>query len=324
MSKPRKILAALAAMATVTTLTVSAFPASAWVDKTIVDEDGFAFTIKDADKNDLRDAAFDDFLHNNEIEAVLGGKDRDHLEVIYIYEKDKDKIEDFIKCNGYDNVIVREATQDEKYDWICEFKLICFRSNNELMSDFNYNVSKDGERSLEIVCYAAHPGVQEKFESYISEHDYDKIVPISYKTVGSTDDTTDLKEITPILKNYVEENNIPAEVILVEDEYDENRSWINVDININDTVTKKLLRDFMEKNKLDQANVKFKTVKTELGMTLGDANDDGKTNVRDCACIANALANGEAESLPNQADYNEDTRKNVRDAASLSKDLAEK
>ena len=127
-----------------------------------------------------------------------------------------------------------------------------------------------------------------------------------------------------MLKEFVEKNNIPAEVVLLVDEYDDNRTWIYVAININDTVTKNLLRDFMEKNKLDQANVKFKTVRKELGKALGDANEDGKTNVRDCACIANALASGEAESLPDNADYNQDTKKNVRDAASLSKDLAEK
>jgi hypothetical protein len=66
------------------------------------------------------------------------------------------------------------------------------------------------------------------------------------------------------------------------------------------------------------------TFKDAVVTLIGDANGDRKVNVRDCACIANALANGEAESLPDNADYNQDTKKNVRDAASLSKDLAEK
>ena len=55
---------------------------------------------------------------------------------------------------------------------------------------------------------------------------------------------------------------------------------------------------------------------------LGDANSDGKTNVRDCAVIANASAKGTAEDLPDTADYNKDKKKNVRDAAALSKDLS--
>ena len=57
---------------------------------------------------------------------------------------------------------------------------------------------------------------------------------------------------------------------------------------------------------------------------VGDANSDNFVNVRDSAFIANALASGNAESLPNTADYNKDGKKNVRDAAAISKDLASK
>lgn len=54
----------------------------------------------------------------------------------------------------------------------------------------------------------------------------------------------------------------------------------------------------------------------------GDANNDGKVNVRDCAYIANKLAAGKASSLPSEADYNSDGKINVRDAANLASDLA--
>lgn len=47
----------------------------------------------------------------------------------------------------------------------------------------------------------------------------------------------------------------------------------------------------------------------------GDANLDGKVNVRDCATIASALAKGQGDKLPVNADYNRDDKKNVRDAA---------
>ncbi len=56
---------------------------------------------------------------------------------------------------------------------------------------------------------------------------------------------------------------------------------------------------------------------------LGDANLDGKVNVRDCAAIASALANGTADKLPQKnSDYNQDGKVNVRDAAALAADLA--
>ncbi len=56
---------------------------------------------------------------------------------------------------------------------------------------------------------------------------------------------------------------------------------------------------------------------------LGDANLDGKVNVRDCAYIASMLAKGAAAELPEkEADYNQDGKVNVRDAAALASALA--
>lgn len=56
--------------------------------------------------------------------------------------------------------------------------------------------------------------------------------------------------------------------------------------------------------------------------SLGDANNDGFVNVRDCAHIARSLANGTASSLSSEADYNSDGTINVRDAANLASALA--
>lgn len=56
----------------------------------------------------------------------------------------------------------------------------------------------------------------------------------------------------------------------------------------------------------------------------GDANSDGKTDVRDCAAIARALAKGTTAELPISADYNADGEITVRDAAAIAKSLAEK
>lgn len=55
----------------------------------------------------------------------------------------------------------------------------------------------------------------------------------------------------------------------------------------------------------------------------GDANHDGKLNVRDAAHIAKMLAQGKASELPAEADFNGDGKTNVRDAAAIAKYLAE-
>ena len=57
---------------------------------------------------------------------------------------------------------------------------------------------------------------------------------------------------------------------------------------------------------------------------LGDVNNDGKVDARDCAYIVKLIANRDGDSLPDNADYNKDGKKNVRDAAAISKDLAAK
>ena len=54
----------------------------------------------------------------------------------------------------------------------------------------------------------------------------------------------------------------------------------------------------------------------------GDANSDGKLNVRDCAFIAKALSLSESDKLPAQSDFNNDEKINVRDAAAIAKYLA--
>lgn len=56
------------------------------------------------------------------------------------------------------------------------------------------------------------------------------------------------------------------------------------------------------------------------GSLKGDANKDGKVDVRDAATIARSLSKG--DKLPKQADYNGDGKADVRDAAAIAKDLS--
>ncbi len=54
----------------------------------------------------------------------------------------------------------------------------------------------------------------------------------------------------------------------------------------------------------------------------GDANGDGKFNIRDAAFIAIMCAKGQYEDIPECADYNEDGQCNIRDAAAIAIYLA--
>ena len=56
----------------------------------------------------------------------------------------------------------------------------------------------------------------------------------------------------------------------------------------------------------------------------GDANYDGKLNVRDAAYIAAKLAQSKVSELPSTADFNGDGKISVRDAAAIAKHLASK
>ena len=67
------------------------------------------------------------------------------------------------------------------------------------------------------------------------------------------------------------------------------------------------------------------TVTTNVTTGLkGDANNDGKLDVRDAAYIARLLANGKGKEIPPIADFNGDGTVNVRDAAAIARFLAKK
>ncbi len=55
---------------------------------------------------------------------------------------------------------------------------------------------------------------------------------------------------------------------------------------------------------------------------IGDANGDGKLDVRDAAYIARMLAGGQSDEIPLTADFNGDGQVNVRDAAAIARFLA--
>ncbi len=63
-------------------------------------------------------------------------------------------------------------------------------------------------------------------------------------------------------------------------------------------------------------------VASDVELVKGDANGDGKFNVRDAAFIASAVAKATELEVNIANDYNEDGKVNVRDAAAMARDLS--
>ena len=88
-----------------------------------------------------------------------------------------------------------------------------------------------------------------------------------------------------------------------------------------------LIRSYTNSNAqalAERWNIKFEAIDDKPVETapVGDANGDNTLNVRDAAFIANKLAQGKADELPESADFNGDGKINVRDAAAIAKFLA--
>ena len=222
-----------------------------------------------------------------------------------------------------------------------------FYSNNlDRYASLMENAYEDGHRYCTIIYYYAHTEVKEAVEKYLKDTN-DSGDWVFFNPVGeNAKEQTEITDKDLILTMLIDFAEDPANEFtgldnkLVRIRFS-NRSKERIYIAVEKIADKEKIENFIKEKNIvldksiiwdvqEYADIAYENnhkAMVALGLEtddLGDANDDGKTNVRDCACIANALANGEAESLPEKADYNLDTRKNVRDAASLSKDLAEK
>lgn len=63
-------------------------------------------------------------------------------------------------------------------------------------------------------------------------------------------------------------------------------------------------------------------IKSDKTYILGDANDDGKFDIRDAAFIARKVAQRKYKDLPEKADYNNDNKIDIRDAAAIARAIA--
>ena len=120
---------------------------------------------------------------------------------------------------------------------------------------------------------------------------------------------------------YVREEAVVDTTKMSEKSYDNFKAWVNI-IPENLTIKANEDSDAAKNAKAKEILcIKFEANETHL---IGDANQDGVVNVRDCAKIANALAFKTVDELPCKicADYNQDNEITVRDAAQLANYLA--
>ena len=106
-----------------------------------------------------------------------------------------------------------------------------------------------------------------------------------------------------------------------EKSYDNFQAWVKtIPVNVTLKGTKGTAAEDYANGKA-LVGVSFAEKETHL---IGDANQDGVVNVRDCAKIANALAFKTVDKLPclTCADFNQDGEVTVRDAAQLAAQLA--
>ena len=328
MKKVTRMLATLAAMAT---MTVSVMPVCAEV----VQIDGYNLDLNETTDTEQEYYQIDEYIEINDIDAACyycgyGQNPQDRIEIEYINDKGRCDVEQFIKEQNFDmnHITIREMSKEEKFYVISDYMVQLFRIRNDINCSLAEYISENGEKGINIIYYGAHQEEKDRIESYVTKHEYDKIIPIRYTMIGSADDITDLKVIYTMLTEYIAKNNITANVYNFGE-------YLRVSIGYidrNDTENEqdqKLITDFMVENQLDQSKVRIDWVKdasedyvTDEKDTLGDANGDGTLNIRDCAKIAQFAAQGKADSLPDTADYNKDGKKNVRDGAAIAKELA--
>lgn len=122
---------------------------------------------------------------------------------------------------------------------------------------------------------------------------------------------------------YVREDGVDDITKMSERSYDNFTAWVKlIPVNVTLKGTKGSAGEEYANGKT-LIGVKFEENETHL---IGDANQDGKINVRDCATIARAMAEkskySELIKCEICADYNGDGAVNVRDAAQLANAIA--
>lgn len=220
-------------------------------------------------------------------------------------------------------------TPSDAYLIYCDVNnFTAFESNDELLIEVNHMGGAPGEK-VPVMIFST----KGKFAAYNFTITLDPVLEISYASSENPNDVEADKNIT--VSSYINENSITFTG------YANNGTTINDDymligtfyVTIPEFVPEGYTFDITIDNEVggyaggandntDNFYYKNGTVIVAIPSELGDANEDGKVNVRDCAMIASYLAKNQADKLPLCADYNRDSKINVRDAAAIANALA--
>ena len=276
--------------------------------------------------------------------VVVGVTDAEYSNVIEIPEKTEagipvvgvDKFA-FFDCEDLDTVILPDSLDIYSMDsvaFLTRSDIIAFLANNSI--DVK-SISSDEDADAKALAYMAN---QAKFMGKTDwkgdEEELDVAMTVFRNVTDnlkvSENDNADMSELIRrlyaagsdpyMLSIYVREDGEDTLEKMSQKTYDNFFMWVNSvqydDLTIvgnRDTAAEEYYKG---KSLL---GMKFEEKETHL---IGDANQDGVVNVRDCAKIANALAFKTVDKLPcfTCADFNQDGEVTVRDAAQLAAQLA--
>ncbi len=257
--------------------------------------------------------------------------DVDYLWVEYFSQEARKAVEEYIETLDVDmnHVMIKEMDEDEKLNHLIYYRLGKYACDNALRLGVGHKQYDDGTWGISVRYYLGHEADRDMMEAYISEKGYDRTAKITYDFIGDPDADPgelidDPYEISRLLEEYVEDNNISGWVSIMKNQNDE-AAAVNVTLKgDSDDLGRKALNEFMTEKRIDQSIVTILCLEVGIADVIScDVNNDGETNIRDCAVIARELANGRGKELPASADYNNDGIVNIRDAAGLAKYLSE-
>jgi hypothetical protein len=274
--------------------------------------------------------------------VVIGVTDAEYSNVIEIPEKTDAGIPvvgvdafAFLDCPNLDTVVLPDSLKLDNIDSVAFLKrndIVTFLSNNSIDPE---KVQSDDDANAQALAYMAN---QAEFMGKSDwEGDEEELggaltvfQNVTEKLKVSEDDNADMSEIIRRLyclhpdfyPTYIREEDENTLEKMSQKTYDNFIAWVNVIPYENLTVVadKDTAAEEYANGKAI-LGMKFEEKETHL---IGDANQDGVVNVRDCAKIANALAFKTVDKLPcfTCADYNQDGEVTVRDAAQLANKLA--
>ena len=175
------------------------------------------YTYRQGNELFQRYVKIDDYIGQNKIDALClihgyGDNLEDYIHIDYITDNGKEDVEAFLSENDIstDRVEIKEMERSQKCEYIALNKVNQFIKLNELSCRIRPLVPTDNSATaydggINVLYDAQHEDDKKTVEEYITEHGYDKELPVSY-TLAEPDDL--------ILKNndvkFLEENVVNA------------------------------------------------------------------------------------------------------------------